>query len=257
MHQMSLFCLKGSPAMRRHLFLPLAALALTAGSLLATSPAGASSITPSVRRPAQVTSNDWAGYAATGATGAFTSVASSWTQPKGHCSSGDQYAAFLVGLDGYSSDSIEEIGTQVDCVGATAEYLAWYDMYPADPVYLNNTVDPGDQLSASVVYTGSNKFTLKISDATQGWSHTTQATLAGAARSSAEILVEAPCCTSGGGILPLTDFGSVSFTGAMVNKAGLCDSDPVQITMPGVTVSPITDCTNFTVTENKTVRPRA
>jgi hypothetical protein len=48
----------------------------------------------------------------------------------------------------------------------------------------------------------------------------------------------------------------VSFTGAMVNKAGLCDSDPVQVTMPGVTVSPITDCTNFTVTENKTASPR-
>jgi hypothetical protein len=240
--------------MRRHLFGPLAALVLTAGSLPATSLAGASAATASVRPAGQVSSTNWAGYAATGANGAFTSVASSWTEPKGHCSSGDQYAAFVVGLDGYSSDSIEEIGADVDCTGKTPDYYAWYDMYPANPVTFSQTVKPGDVLSTSVTYAGSNKFTLKISDATQGWSQTVHATLAGAARSSAEVLVEVP--SAGVGVLPLTDFGSVSFTGAMVNNAGLCDSDPVEITNPSLTVSPITGCTNFTVTASKTARAR-
>src|SRR6266404_5431762 len=53
-----------------------------------------------------VSSSNWAGYAATGTTGAFTSVESDWVQPAGHCRSGDQYAAFWVGLDGYPSTTV-------------------------------------------------------------------------------------------------------------------------------------------------------
>ena len=43
----------------------------------------------------------------------------------------------------------------------------------------------------------------------------------GAARSSAEVIVEAPCCTNSGGILPLTDFGTVSLTGSEANGSAL------------------------------------
>ena len=68
-----------------------------------------------------------------------------------------------------------------------------------------------------MTYKGSNEFSLYIADTTQGWSHTTVASLAGAARSSAEAIVEAPCCTASGGILPLTDFGTVNITGSMAN----------------------------------------
>src|SRR5580693_1467505 len=52
-----------------------------------------------------VTSTNWSGYAATG--GPFTSVSADWVQPAGNCSTGDQYAAFWVGLDGYSSATVE------------------------------------------------------------------------------------------------------------------------------------------------------
>jgi hypothetical protein len=196
-----------------------------------------------------VTSANWAGYAATGSNGAFTSVASDWTQPSLTCKSGDQYSAFWAGLDGYSDSSVEQIGTAADCVGKTAEYYAWYELYPAAAVTFSNAVEPGDQFTVSVSYTGTNEYALKISDTTQGWSHTVNKSLAGAERSSAEIIVEAPCCGSGGDPLPLAHFGSITFTGAMVNGSGLCDSDPVEITSPGLTVSPITGCTKFTVTQ--------
>src|SRR5215469_460989 len=85
----------------------------------------------------------------------------------------------------------------------------------------SNTVRPGDHFNASVTYTGSNHFSLFIQDATQGWSHTTVGTLAGAARSSAEVIVEAPCCTFSGGILPLANFGTVNITGSLANGAAL------------------------------------
>src|SRR5580692_9765213 len=57
----------------------------------------------------QAESTNWSGYAVTGSNGAFSSVSSSWTEPTATCSGrSDQYAAFWVGLDGYSSDSVEQ-----------------------------------------------------------------------------------------------------------------------------------------------------
>ena len=85
-----------------------------------------------------------------------------------------------------------------------------------------------------MTYVGSNRFNLYIQDATQGWSHTTTGTLAGAARSSAEVIVEAPCCTASGGILPLADFGTVNITGSMANGSSLGNAGGVtQIIMIG------------------------
>ncbi len=212
----------------------LAMLTLTAGTVLAASSASAAStgFTPggpihlvgasaNVRGGIshQAESTNWSGYAAT--TGTYTSVSASWTQPAGTCSRGDQYAAFWVGLDGYSSSSVEQTGSEVDCVGRTAEYYAWYEMYPNPSVNYSNTVRPGDTFNASVTYTGGSSFSLFIQDVTQGWSQTTVASLAGAARSSAEVIVEAPCCTGSDGILPLTDFGTVSLTSSTANGAAL------------------------------------
>ena len=94
-------------------------------------------------------------------------------------------------------------------------------MYPGPSENYSNTVRAGDHFNASVTFTGSSSFSLFIADTTQGWSHTTVASLAGAARSSAEVIVEAPCCTASGGILPLTDFGTVSITGSMANGSAL------------------------------------
>jgi hypothetical protein len=214
----------------------LAMLALAAGTALTASSASAST-TAGTFRPGgpihlvsaasshargisnQAQSTNWSGYAAT--TGTYTSVSASWTQPAGKCSSGDQYAAFWVGLDGYSSSTVEQTGSEVDCVGRTAEYYAWYEAYPAASEDYSNTVKSGDHFNATVTYGGSNKFALYIADTTQGWSHTTTASLSGAARSSAEVIVEAPCCTNSGGILPLTDFGTISLTNSLANGSAL------------------------------------
>jgi hypothetical protein len=167
----------------------------------------------------QAQSTNWSGYAAT--TGTYTSVSASWTQPAGICSRGDQYAAFWVGLDGYNSNSVEQTGSEVDCVGRTARYYAWYEMYPNASVTYPNTVRAGDHFTASVTYIGSNQYTLKISDATQNWTQSTTQSLSGAPRSSAEVIAEAPCCTFSGGILPLTDFGTMSFTGSTANGSAI------------------------------------
>jgi len=197
-------------------------------------PGGAAAPSVPGARNAEVESSNWSGYAATGANGAFSSVSASWTEPTATCSSSgrrssDQYAAFWVGLDGYSSDSVEQTGTDSDCVGRTPDYYGWYEMYPADPVYFSNTVRPGDALSASVTFSGTETYTLVLKDSTEGWTQTITQNEAGLARSSAEVITEAP--SSDTGVLPLADFGTVSYAGAEANGTSLASLSPTEIIM--------------------------
>ncbi len=156
-------------------------------------------------------STNWAGYAVLGTS--FTSAKASWTVPTATCTGvkGDEYAAFWVGLDGYSSSTVEQTGTDSDCVGTKAKYYAWYEFYPHPSIEITSlAVSPGNHMYASVTYSGS-EFTITITNETTGKSYTKSSTVSGAKRSSAEWIAEAPCCTSGGGILPLSDFGTVLF----------------------------------------------
>lgn len=227
----------------------LAGLALALGSLAASAPAASAGAAraahavpggPMIRahgtRPLsgrgvrnQEESTNWSGYAANGST--YTSVSANWTQPTGKCPGGDQYAAFWVGLDGYSSDTVEQTGSEVDCDGRTPEYYAWYEMYPAYPVNFSNPVEPGDSFSGSVTYNGGGKYTLVLTDHTQDWTQTVHASLSGAANSSAEAIVEAPCCTNSGNPLPLTDFGTANFSSVTVDGSPISNFDPAEIIM--------------------------
>jgi hypothetical protein len=169
-----------------------------------------------IHRVTNSTSTNWSGYAVTG--NRFTSVSASWTEPTAKCSA-TAYSSFWVGLDGDTSGTVEQTGTDADCSGSTPRYYAWYEMYPKFPVNLSGTVRPGDKLSASVTTNGSGIFTLKITDSTQGWSNTTTARLKSAKLASAEVIAEAP--SSSGGVLPLANFGTVNFTGASANGVSL------------------------------------
>ena len=156
-------------------------------------------------------STNWSGYAVTGSS--FTSAQGSWVVPAVTCTGvrGDQYAAFWVGLDGYSSNTVEQTGTLSYCAGTHAGYYAWFEFYP-NPMYeiLVVPVSAGNLISASVAYNGS-KFTTTITNVSTGASYSASSTVRGAARSSAEWIAEAPCCTNSGGILPLADFGTGLF----------------------------------------------
>jgi hypothetical protein len=175
------------------------------------------------------TSTNWSGYAA--ASGTYTSVSASWTEPTGTCSGSAKYSSFWVGLDGYNSSTVEQTGSEVDCSGSTPKYYSWYEMYPAYPVNFSNTVRPGDHFTGSVTHTGGSSYTLKLSDTTRGWSHTVTKSLSGAANSSAEVIAEAPCCTASGGILPLAHFSPVTFSSATVNGSAIGNFSPTQIIM--------------------------
>ena len=155
-------------------------------------------------------STNWSGYAVEGSS--FTKALGSWTVPSVDCSkTPNTYAAFWVGIDGWTSNTVEQTGTDSDCDGSHPSYYAWYEFYP-EPSFLISSVAvaPGDQMSASVTYSRSTKkFTITIKNENTGQSYSKSAKVSGAARSSAEWIAEAPCCTNSGGILPLSDFGTV------------------------------------------------
>ena len=126
-------------------------------------------------------------------------------------------------------------------------------MAPPATFVVAGSVRPGDQFSASVSYAGGSSYTLKISDSTEGWSHTLTKSLSSGQRSSAEVIVEAPCCTAGGGILPLADFGKASFTNAEVNGSPIGNASPIKIVMASGgtkkdSISALSGGTNFTAT---------
>lgn len=209
------------------LALPLIFVLLVAASL--AQPAAAANVlhgtlTPLAANQAGSISNDWAGYATSGAT--YTRVAGAWQQPSVTCSDGpDSYAAFWVGLDGYTTRTVEQIGTDSDCSQGTPTYYAWYEMFPAYPVTLSRPVAASDSISAEITTTGSGAFTLTIVDATQHWTYTTHQTSSAAQLGSAEWIAEAP--SNGRHTLPLADFGSVTFTSCTGNSASIANNPNV------------------------------
>jgi Peptidase A4 family len=197
------------------------------------------------------TSENWAGYVAAGAAGAFTSVSSSWAEPTATCGASETFSSFWVGLDGAGTDTVEQTGTEADCANGAATYQGWFEMFPDAPVFYDNPVQPGDAMSASVVANGGGSFTLTLTDSTEGWTQTTQQTSDTAQLGSAEIIAEAP---SDGQVLPLTDFGTVQFTDALVNNEAVGGMNTTALTMDSAenvaeaTPSALTDGNDFTVT---------
>jgi hypothetical protein len=239
--------------MARRLLVPFAVLGVAFGSMVLAAGAASASTThhlthqafrPGGRmirpgglarvighgRNATAQSTNWSGYAVTGGNGAFNSVSASWTQPAATCPRhGAQYASFWVGLDGFSSNSVEQTGTDSDCSRGTPHYYGWYEMFPAFPVNFSNTVRPGDAMSASVTFSGTETFTLVLHDATQGWTQNIVQNQTGLARSSAEVITEAP--SSNSGVLPLANFGTINYSTSSANGTSLGTQNPTQIIM--------------------------
>jgi hypothetical protein len=166
------------------------------------------------------TSTNWSGYAAMGGAGAFSSVSASWTQPVATCGVGQTAASFWVGLDGDGSKTVEQIGAYSNCTAANVpQYYAWYEMYPNPSYKTSLPLFPGDKMSASVSVDKAGRYSLSITNSTRGWTTGTTQRSTTAQRVSAEVIAEAPSTING--IVPLTSFGSVNFTGAKVNGASL------------------------------------
>src|SRR5258706_2003241 len=153
------------------------------------------------------TSSNWSGYAAltnlsNPQSNAVSDVKGTWTVPSVDCSvvSGNSYSSVWIGIDGYSDNSVEQTGTEQDCLNGQASYYAWYEMYPKFGYKVNLPVSAGNSIISEVQYIGNNRFVLSLTN-TSNNTHFTTTQKARASRESAEWIVEAP--SSSGGVLPL------------------------------------------------------
>lgn len=147
-------------------------------------------------------STNWSGYSALN--GNATDVKGSWIVPSLTCDPNQNtYSSAWVGIDGDGSSTVEQIGTEQDCIGGQASYYAWYEMYPKPSFRIPVSVAPGQTMTAEVKYIGGGNFQLTLN----GYSITQKSNKA--KRVSAEWVMEAPWS---GGVLPLANFGTANFS---------------------------------------------
>ena len=164
----------------------------------------------------------------------FSAVNSNWTVPTISCTAATSYSAHWIGIDGATSSTVEQDGTEANCSGGAPSYDAWYEMYGDNAVNNGYEVElapssypvyPGDAMTASVSV-ANNVWTLAVSDAgsaanAHNWQFSTAINYSGAAQTSAEWVVERPeiCyiifdCS----LTTLANFGSVTFTNSTATE---------------------------------------
>lgn len=185
------------------------------------------------RTPQTVT---WVGYAASGSSGSFTSISSSWVVPTVNCSNSSTGFAQWVGLDGYGSQTVEQTGTWVDC--SSNRYSAWFEMYPAAAVFYNDLVSAGDNMTASVVDNKTGTYTLKISDSTRGWHESVNRNGYEQDASAEAVIENEPTFPS---------FPGTTFSNVTVNGQGFSNLQPQALAGGGYTPGPLSSSNSFTI----------
>ncbi|WP_269857325.1 G1 family glutamic endopeptidase [Streptomyces sp. RPT161] len=172
--------------------------------------------------------SNWGGYVATGS---FSTISGSWTEPHVTCNSSNDLFAPWVGLDGYGSQTVEQTGVQTDCSSGSPVLSAWYEMYPAAPVYWNDPVSEGDSITASVVSNGGGSYTLTLTDNTKGWTEHVDQNL-GAENVSAEAVIESPTQS-------YPSFSQLDFSGVTVDGQSFDATNPQSFTSGGYSPGPL------------------
>jgi hypothetical protein len=179
---------------------------------------------PPARLIGHSTSLNWSGYASINST--FTDAKGSWTQPAATCNGKSTYSSFWVGLDGYSSGTVEQLGTEADCSHGKPVYYAWWEMFPDISHKIGDfTVTPGATYTAEVHSDGGMVFSVTLSGGGNNPFSLDTSVGPVPSLSSAEWIAEAPSmCAKSCRELPLTNFGTVNFTGASANGGAIDNS---------------------------------
>ena len=196
---------------------------------------------------------NWSGYAdSESGSNTVSQVSGTWTVPAVRCppapyQNQDAFLANWVGIDGLTTQTVEQLGTAAQCFEGVTYYYVWYEMYPSGTVEegttacINDNVDcpqPGDRISASVTVTpagsGENNYKLTLIDRTrpdESFSVTQQCAATTCLDASAEWIVERPATVPPPPapatliqILPLADFGKTFFSRGDVVSGGSLSS---------------------------------
>ncbi|MDH6134126.1 hypothetical protein P3T37_003528 [Kitasatospora sp. MAA4] len=198
------------------------ALLVTAAVGLATAVSAATPATAAAShrtaRDHKHTDNIWGGYITYG--DVFTTISGTWNIPSLDCTNNRGIASPWVGFDGWDSNTVEQIGIDLDCSTGHAQYNPWVEMYPQNSIYFTDPVQAGDSMTGTVADDGGHWYTLTLSDTTQGWTKSFRKYLAAATSVNAEAIVE----PIGSGSVPtLAKFGPLQFTGVTVDGQPIGD----------------------------------
>lgn len=189
---------------------------------------GASAQAQSASEPT-VTGN-WAGYVATGSS--ISAISGQWTVPSVGTVPGA--AGTWVGIGGYGTSDLiqagtQEVGTPLDSFSGGENYAAFYELLPDDPVYLSQTVSPGDDVQVTITNEGgtcttspdssyggpASNWSIDIVDSSAHWSQFESLCYWSSSQSSAEWIHEAPTLE----VLPIPVGGPLTVTFAGANTA--------------------------------------
>ena len=206
----------------------------TAGALLSFVTASSATVAPAAVTFAPTfgsgaNSSNWAGWAHAGH---HTTVTAAWRQPSVSCSSHENSdSAFWVGLDGYGSSSVEQVGTQSGCANGHAFYNAWSEFYPSPAKTLSPTVHSGDAMHATVTYLSGHSYRLMLSDSSRGWTQNLTGTASRGANASAEVVAEAPTDSKTHAVMKLSHFSGVTFSSVRIDAKSLAQVRAQQLVM--------------------------
>jgi hypothetical protein len=199
----------------------------------------------------------WSGYVVGGATGSVSDVKGSWTVPTAKCNLFTvSKSSFWVGIDGATSPgTVEQIGTHSNCNSFEPSYDAWYEFYPNGQIVIPNfQIFAGDEVSAEVSYdSGTELFTVSITDETTGHSFSISQGVPSAPRSTAEWIAEDPEYKIGKTFYPwpLTDFGTAGYGSGNTNISGTCYATVGSRTGPiGSFATPPTSLSRYVLSNN-------
>jgi len=185
-------------------------------------------------------SYNWSGFTdAEAASTRVSSVSSQWVIPYVQCPGGNyRYSDVIlsqwIGIDGWSTGTVEQLGSATQCFEGVEYYYIWYEMFPNGTVVegtadcINDNVDcprPGDLISASVTATPAGNYTLSLNDWTnpqQNFSVTASCAPSTCLDSSAEWIIERPAypLPFGFQIVPLADFFQTGFFNGELTSGG-------------------------------------
>lgn len=187
-------------------------------------------------------SYNWAGYAVceplskclngSAVPSTVTDVKGTWVVPAVFGASGSTCpdsqktwfdASVWIGIDGFTSQTVEQTGTSSDCFYGHVFYYAWYEFYPNPSVTISNiVVKPGNTMTAEVSYSA-GQFKVTITDVTTSMTNSSApTTVPGADMNSAEWIVESAYASQG--ILSLTHVKQIAFTSASATLNGTARS---------------------------------
>jgi hypothetical protein len=179
--------------------------------------------------PTQDTSGSWSGYVSR--SGPYSAVSGSWVVPTVTCATAaPSYTLEWVGIDGWGNNTVEQDGTETDCINGVQVTRVWYEMWGDSALNgglqlyapKSDIVAPGDEVTAGVALV-SGTWEFLVTDSTAGWSFSASAPspTPAPALSSVEAIVEAPregcpaTCTTAA----LAKFSPVTFSNLSATSA--------------------------------------